>query len=153
MLLTAGLFAAHDRTRQQVYGYALNSDDGSPERQRARAEFDVFVDLSRDDDITAAQRIADDGIDVLIDLNGYADEGRPGVLARRPAALQVSYLGHMHSLFAPWMDYRFTDRLSEPEDWGFPLCEARAYLPGCGFPYGARGTRHHHAIAYHARLA
>ena len=39
------------------------------------------------------------------------------ILARRPAALQVAYLGHSHSLFAPWIDYRVTDSCAEPPDW------------------------------------
>ena len=32
-------------------------------------------------------RIARDGIDVLVDLNGYTLHGRPGILAHRPAAV------------------------------------------------------------------
>lgn len=141
MLLTAGMFAAHDRNRHSVHGYALNADDGGVERRRVESEFDAFTDLSRDDDDCVAQRIADDGIDILIDLNGYADEGRPGVLARQPAALQLCFLGHTHSLFAPWIAYRVTDHVSEPVDWGFALREARAFMPGSVFPYGARLPR------------
>ena len=49
--------------------------------------------------------------------------------------LQFTYLGHSHSLFAPWIDYRITDRVSEPDDWGQPLLEARAFIPASFYPY------------------
>lgn len=137
MILAHGLFRAHDRRAVEVFGYALNADEGDPVRRVAAAEFDHFVDLAALDDRAAAARIAADGIDVLVDLNGYGDDARPAVLAARPAAVQVSYLGYQHSLFAPWIDYRLTDRVSEPEHWGQPLREARVYLPGSFFTYGA----------------
>lgn len=135
MVLTGGLFRAHDRSRFEVFGYAINRDDGSPLRVSAAAEFDQFIDLSMLDDAAALRRIRDDDIDILVDLNGYSDEARPGILARRAAPLQFTYVGHSHSLFAPWIDYRITDRVSEPEDWGQPLCEARAFMPASFYPY------------------
>lgn len=135
MVLTGGLFAAHDRSRFEVFGYALNHDDGSHVRRNAATEFDHFVDLSMLNDAAAVRRIRDDGIDILVDLNGYSDEARPGILSQRAAPLQLSYGGHSHSLFAPWIDYRITDRVCEPDDWGQPLCEARAFLPASFYPY------------------
>lgn len=141
MVLTGGLFRAHDRNRFEVFGYALNRDDQSRLRRNVGAEFDHFVDLSTLDDDSAARRIRDDGIDILVDLNGYSDEARPRILTRRAAPLQFTYLGHSHSLFAPWIDYRITDRVSEPEDWGQPLREARAFMPASFYPYDiARNT-------------
>ena len=135
LVLTGGLFRAHDRERFEVFGYALNRDDGSSLRHKTATEFDHFIDLSEHDDRAAVRRIRDDGIDILVDLNGYSDAARPAILARRAAPLQFTYLGHSHSLFAPWIDYRITDRVSEPEDWGQALCEARAFLPASFYPY------------------
>ncbi len=135
MVLTGGLFRAHDRRRFEVFGYALNRDDKSSLRRNVGAEFDHFVDLSTLDDDSAARRIRDDGIDILVDLNGYSDAARPRILTLRAAPLQFTYLGHSHSLFAPWIDYRITDRVSEPDDWGQPLLEARAFIPASFYPY------------------
>ena len=135
MVLTGGLFRAHDRSKFEVFGYAINRDDGSSLRVSAAAEFDQFIDLSMLDDTAAMDRIRDDGIDILVDLNGYSDEARPGILTRRAAPLQFCYLGHSHSLFAPWIDYRISDRVCEPDDWGQPLCEARAFMPASFYPY------------------
>ena len=135
MVLTGGLFRAHDRTRFEVFGYAINRDDHSTQRRLVRNEFDHFIDLAELDDEAAAQRIRADRIDILVDLNGYSDEARPLIMAARPAPLQFAYLGHSHSLFAPWIDYRITDRASEPSDWGHALLEARAFMPASFYPY------------------
>ena len=135
MVLTGGLFRAHDRSRFEVFGYAINRDDDSSQRRHVRNEFDHFIDLAELDDEAAAQRIRADRIDILVDLNGYSDEARPLIMAARPAPLQFAYLGHSHSLFAPWIDYRITDRASEPSDWGHALLEARAFMPASFYPY------------------
>ena len=135
MILTGGLFRAHDRAYFEVFGYALNRDDQSVQRREVQKEFDRFVDLSALSDDDATRRIRADGIDILVDLNGYSDQARPHLLAARAAPLQFSYLGHSHSLFAPWIDYRVSDRVSEPEDWGQPLLEARAFVPPSFYPY------------------
>ncbi|MCZ6892962.1 MAG: hypothetical protein O7H40_02800, partial [Gammaproteobacteria bacterium] len=129
---------AHDRGRFEIVGYALNPDDGSIERVRSADAVDVFVDLSQMNDEEAARRIRGDGIDILIDLNGYSDEARPGIVARRPAPLQVDYLGHTHSLYAPWIDYRFTDAVAEPEAAGYAPPEARVFLPPSYYVYDER---------------
>lgn len=135
MVLTGGLFRAHDRAKFEVFGYAINRDDDSPQRRNVRHEFDHFIDVSAMDDDAAARRIRDDDIDILVDLNGYSDEARPLIMVARAARLQFAYLGHSHSLFAPWIDYRVSDRASEPEDWGYPLLEARAFMPASFYPY------------------
>ena len=135
MVLTGGLFRAHDRKRFEVFGYAINHDDHSCLRRHVCNEFDHFIDLAELDDEAAAQRIRADHIDILVDLNGYSDEARPRIMVARPAPLQFAYLGHSHSLFAPWIDYRITDRVSEPADWGQPLLEARAFMPASFYPY------------------
>ena len=55
-------------------------------------------------DAALAQRIADDRLDVLLDLSGYTSHGRPGVLLMRPAPLQLSWLGYFGNLGLPEVD-------------------------------------------------
>jgi predicted O-linked N-acetylglucosamine transferase (SPINDLY family) len=137
MVLTSGLFAAHERARFEVFGYALNPDDGSTARKRAEREFDLFRDLSALDDESALARVRADGLDVVVELNGYSDGARPRILAARACALQFSYLGHSHSLFAPWIDYRITDEVCEPDTWGAALVEQRVFVPASYYCYGS----------------
>ena len=80
------MFELHDRARFEVFGYSFGPDEPSPFRRRLIESFDFFVDLNDLSHIDAARRIADDGVDILIDLNGYTGKERPRVTALRPGA-------------------------------------------------------------------
>jgi predicted O-linked N-acetylglucosamine transferase (SPINDLY family) len=96
--LVRGLFAAHDRGRFTVFAYSVAADDGSEERAAIRTAVDHFRDLDGMPDHTIAQTIRDDGIDILIDLSGFSERGRPGVLALRPAPTTINWLGFIGSM-------------------------------------------------------
>ena len=127
--LMGGLYARHDRSRFKVHAYSLGPVEESPERQRVIDGVDVFRDLGALPVQAAAQLIANDGIDILVDLSGYTRHARPGILALRPAPVQVSYLGFPGTQGAPWIDYTLLDRYvlqpREREYWD----ERIVYLP------------------------
>jgi len=103
--LMRDLFTHHDRERFELFAYALRPTDDSELVRSIRQSADHFVDLSGDDDATAASRIRGDRLHLLIDAAGYTAEARPAVLAARPASVQVSYLGFFGSLQADWVEY------------------------------------------------
>jgi predicted O-linked N-acetylglucosamine transferase (SPINDLY family) len=96
--LVRGLFAAHDRHRFEVFAYSLGADDASEERVAIRAAVDHFRDLEGEPDHVIAQAIRGDGIDILIDLSGFSECGRPGVVALRPAPTVVNWLGFIGTM-------------------------------------------------------
>jgi predicted O-linked N-acetylglucosamine transferase (SPINDLY family) len=54
-------------------------------------------------------------IDMLIDLGGWGDQGLLGVCARRPAPVQIKWVGMQnHSTGLPEMDWMITDRWETP---------------------------------------
>ena len=107
--LLRGVLANHDRRRFALHAYSIGPDDHSGARDAVTGCFDAFVDIATWSPLDAAQRIADDGIDILIDLNGYAGTGRPEIAALRPAPLQVSYLGYPGTTAAGFIDYLVAD--------------------------------------------
>jgi protein O-GlcNAc transferase len=109
MYLAAGLFEHHDRARFEVSGFDNSGEDGSAMRRRVIAAFDRFVPIQGLSDREAAQLIAGEEIDILVNLNGYFGSLRMGVFAHRPASLQVNYLGFPGSLGADYMDYILAD--------------------------------------------
>lgn len=127
--LTRQLPALHDRARFEVILYATGPDDGGELRQEMAAAADAFHDLRHLDAAASAQRIAMDGVDLLVDLAGYAQYARPATLALRPAPLQVAYLAYLQTTGAPWIDYALLDRqvlsAAERKWWS----EKIAYLP------------------------
>jgi predicted O-linked N-acetylglucosamine transferase (SPINDLY family) len=88
-------------------------DDSITQRMRGHfAYWHPIVDLS---DVTLAQKIRDDGIDILIDLSGHTAENRLLTFARKPAPVQVSWMGYPGTTGLKAMDYYFTDRFSLPK--------------------------------------
>ena len=127
--LLADLIESHDRSRFEVVGYSLGVDDGSPARRRMEAGFDRFVDMRLFDHQAAAQRIRDDGIDILVDLMGYTNLARPSILGRRPAPIQVSYLAYAGTMAADFMDYMIADPVVLPKELEPFFSEAIVRLP------------------------
>lgn len=122
-------FALHDRSRFEVVAYSLFDAGPSQALERIRAACDEFVDLSRLLSEAAAQRIAAEGIDILVDLSGYTQHTRPEILAARPAPLQLQHMGTPGSSGARFIDYRLTDRLVSPPEHEGEWPEKFAWLP------------------------
>jgi predicted O-linked N-acetylglucosamine transferase (SPINDLY family) len=133
--LTAPVLAAHDRSRHEVIGYALNPREESAHAARFRAGCDQVLECDAMDDLAVARRIRDDGIDILIDLAGYTDMARPEILALRPAPINCAYLGQPGTSGAPWMDYRISDPISTPPAAGARWSEQLALLDRTMFAY------------------
>ncbi len=107
--LAAHLFETHDRTRFEVTAISFGANTGDPLRRRLEGAFDHFVDVRTRGDADVAALIRAREIDIAVDLMGYTNSGRPGILARRPAPVQVGYLGYPGTLGSTWIDYLFAD--------------------------------------------
>lgn len=97
--------------------------------QRLRTAVPRWCDAATLDDDALAARIAADGIDVLIDLNGHTGGHRLGVFARRPARRQFSWLGYAASTGLAEMDGFIGDRWLLPEGAEAGFVEALLRLP------------------------
>ncbi len=127
--LARALFLGHDRARFEITAYSYGRDDGSPYRRAAETESDRFVDAQAMSLDALAQRIADDGVDILVDLGGYTTDHRLGVLARRPAPVQAHYLGYPATLGTGLADYYLTDTIASPPDHDAQFAESLVRLP------------------------
>jgi predicted O-linked N-acetylglucosamine transferase (SPINDLY family) len=136
--LLTELLERHDKARMETFGYAYGPDDGSAERQRIRKAFEHWRDIDADSDEQASQRMRSDRLHVLIDLNGHTQYSRTAILARRPAPVQMSWLGYLGTLGAPWCDYIVTDRFVSPPEIQPHFSERFAYLPHCYCPSDTR---------------
>ena len=130
-ILFAGLMEQHDRRGFEVIGYAATPDDGSQMRARLSAAFDRVVDIATIGDREAARHVRDDGIDILVDLNGFTQRARTAVFAYRPAPIQISYLGFPGTMGADFIDYIMVDRFVVPPVQQEFFSERLVYLPDC----------------------
>lgn len=128
-LLSVGLFEHHDRHKFEIIAFDNHGDDGSQTRKRMTAAFDRMIDISALADDAAAQRIEAEGIQILVDMIGYTRNDRMNILARRPAPVQVSYLGYPGTLGASYVDYVIGDPIVIPEDQRKFYSEKIACLP------------------------
>ena len=148
--LVRELFERHDRSRFDVIGYSIGADDGGEERRSVAAALGSLVDLHGADDATAATRIYEDGIDILVDLNGYTLGARTGILARRPAPVQVNFLGYPGTMGAGFVDYIIADAVILPPDQRQFYDECVAWMPEC---YQPNDVRRHEGTVSPGRTA
>jgi predicted O-linked N-acetylglucosamine transferase (SPINDLY family) len=109
------LLASRDRTAFEVFCYqTIRKEDPRTERWRTLA--DAWYDVSESSDEALAQAILDHRVDIAVDLAGLTRGGRVLALARRPAPIQMSYLGYLGTTGSRVIDYRITDPLADPPD-------------------------------------
>lgn len=130
-MLIAELFEKHDRGRFTILGYSFGRADHSPLRQRLIDGLDQFVDVKDLSFAEAADRIIADQVDILVDLKGYTTGARTQILARRPAPIQVNYLGYPGTMGARFIDYVLVDDFIVPPDQQPFFTENLVHLPGC----------------------
>ncbi|MFC4161615.1 tetratricopeptide repeat protein [Chitinimonas lacunae] len=103
----------HERIELTLY-YVANEEDEVTRRFRGYADlWRPVAPLSAGD---LANRIRNDGIDILIDLSWHTAGNRLSMFARRPAPVQVSWLGFFASTGLDVIDYRLTDGVMDPID-------------------------------------
>jgi predicted O-linked N-acetylglucosamine transferase (SPINDLY family) len=103
-------------------------------RMRLEAAFERFIDVRgrNDADIAAGLRAME--ADIAVDLMGLTGECRTGIFARRPAPLQVNYLGFPGTMGAPYMDYILADATVIPDEQQCHYGEKVVALPHCYLP-------------------
>jgi protein O-GlcNAc transferase len=119
----------HDRSAFEIWCYDNSpaSDAMSAWLKKSRANWRDIRGLG---DEAAVQRIRDDGIDILVDLAGHTAYNRIKVVARKPAPLQVGYLGYLATSGMRAMDYRLTDAVADPPADAQPFhSEVLLHLP------------------------
>jgi predicted O-linked N-acetylglucosamine transferase (SPINDLY family) len=108
-----GLLASHNPSQVEVFCYAdVMRPDATTERLRGLAP--RWRDIARRNDDEVAQMVREDGIDILVDLAGHSTGNRLQVFARKPAPVQVTYIGYPHTTGMRAMDYRIVDAITDP---------------------------------------
>lgn len=117
---TLPILRAHDRSRFDIYcyGHVRSADSGT----RAIQALDLtYRELYGTSSRAIAQRIAEDEIDILVELVGHTAGNLLHVLSYRPAPLQGSYLGYPATTGMLDVDFRLTDARADPvgltESW------------------------------------
>ncbi len=111
------LLAGLQHTDFEVVCYS-NSPLVDAVTERLKAYADAWIECAGLGDDALADRIRQDGIDILVDLSSHTDGNRLLVFARQPAPLQVSWFGFPVSTGLQAIQYRFTDTVVDPPGVG-----------------------------------
>ena len=108
------VLAQHERSTWSVYCYS-NCTRPDDVTQHLRGFAHEWRDIAALSDDAAAGLIREDRIDILVDLAGHTGGNRLLLFARRPAPVQMTWLGYWGGTGMAAMDYRITDRYADPE--------------------------------------
>ena len=105
----------HEHTELFLYSLKVSDDDLSGYRARIRKAADHFRDCHGKTDRELESILRADELHILIDLDGYLYGGRPEVLSRRPACIQIHWLQSLAGMPAPFIDYTIVDKVIVPD--------------------------------------
>jgi predicted O-linked N-acetylglucosamine transferase (SPINDLY family) len=132
--LMAGVFEHHDTSRFETIAVSFTEGDGSEMRARLRRSFGRFIDVWNVSDAEVAGFLRQNEIDIAVDLMGFTGDSRPGILALRPAPMQVNHLGFPGTMGAGHIDYILADPIVIPKEARGEFDEAVLHLPDCFMP-------------------
>lgn len=128
------LLCQHDASRYEITCY-FSHEDADETTRRLKGLAHRWRDVADMDDEQLLRTIADDGIDILVDLNGHTSGSRLTVFARRAAPVQVSFIGYPDTTGVTEMDYRLSDAIADPPGAERLCTERLVRLPGCFLCY------------------
>ncbi len=159
--LITELIEKHDRAQFEIVAYSYGADDNTPERKRLQQAFDDFVDIRGLNDLEAAKKIRDDQVHILVDLTGYTQTSRTGIVALKPAAIHINWLGYAGTMGEIWceireelnskpvFDYIIADHTiaPNPEDFSEQILYLPCYQPNDSQrPIGKSSTKASHHL-------
>jgi protein O-GlcNAc transferase len=127
--LTAGLFEAHDKSRFDITGISLVQGRNTAISNRIAKAFETFIEIKDQTDEEVAALLRDREIDIAVDLMGHTQHARLGVFARRPAPIQIHYLGYAGTLGTRFIDYILSDSTVIPDEQREFYTEQVVWLP------------------------
>ena len=139
----------HDRARFALHFYSLaNERDEWTARFEGIAE--SFVVLAEASEREAALRIREDDLDLLVDLSTHTRGARPGILALKPARIQITHVASAGTVGLSTIDFKLTDRYADVAQSGAHQLEALLPMAGCVYPFRHVAPAVAHPFSRHA---
>ncbi len=107
------VISSHKREHFEVFCYS-NSLKGDEVTSRIQAYADQWRTIAGMPDQECTELIRKDQIDILVDLAGHTANNRILVFTRKPAPIQISWIGYLATTGLRTMDYRIVDMYTDP---------------------------------------
>ncbi|KAF8396385.1 hypothetical protein HHK36_018002 [Tetracentron sinense] len=128
----------HDYANYKVVVYsAVVKADAKTNRFRDKVlkKGGIWRDIYGIDEKKVANMVREDKVDILVELTGHTANNRLGMMACRPAPVQVTWIGYPNTTGLSGIDYRITDLLADPPDTTQKHVEELVRLPECFLCY------------------
>jgi predicted O-linked N-acetylglucosamine transferase (SPINDLY family) len=124
----------HNKEHSEIHCYSsVAKEDDMTGALKKYADHWHDVTLLTGEEIT--KKVREDGIDILVDLSGHTAGNRLGVFARKPAPVQVSWLGYFNTTGMDTMDYFISDAVHLPPGYEKGFTEEIIRLPDAYIAY------------------
>jgi len=124
----------HDRQRFEIFFYSLSAEDDEwTARYRGLGpHFTMIADLTETD---AVKRINADQLDILVDLSTNTQGAKPGILARKPARVQITHVASAGVIGLGTIAFKLTDAYADLPESQKTQLETLLPMEGCVYPY------------------
>jgi predicted O-linked N-acetylglucosamine transferase (SPINDLY family) len=130
------IFRLHDREKLELYCYSSRTMQNDPIQDEIRESVEKFVSCETMNEKKLAAAIRDDGIDVLMDLNGHTKDSYLMTFAYRAAPIQLTWLGYPYTSGLKDTDYVLVDPYLRPEGEG-GMTESPLSMPETAYCFDA----------------
>ncbi|KAG8647003.1 hypothetical protein MANES_09G052300v8 [Manihot esculenta] len=128
----------HDYANYKVVVYsAVVKADAKTNRfkEKVLKKGGLWKDIYGIDEKKVASMVREDKVDILVELTGHTANNKLGMMACRPAPVQVTWIGYPNTTGLPTIDYRITDSQADPPDTKQKHVEELVRLPECFLCY------------------
>ena len=132
--LLVGVIEHHDRERFEAIGISFGPEEPNEMRTRLQGSFERFIDVKGRSNLDVAKLLRTLEVDIAVDLMGFTTHSRTAILAHRPSAIQVNFLGYPGTMGASYIDYMIADSIVIPESSQPYYAEKLVYLPNSYLP-------------------
>lgn len=129
LYLMEGLLRERSRDAVELTIYDYGTIRSPEVTARVQSYCDAYIDASEMSDGEVVEDALGRGLQVAVDLKGYTEGTRSGILAQRVAPVQVSYLGYPGTMGAQFIDYIVADPVVIPARLRSHYSEGVIYLP------------------------
>ena len=134
-ILSSRMLELHDTEKFEIFIFVYRKMINDQYCARLIKSGAKIIDVSKKSDKQIAELAMEKGIDLAIEFNGFLKNGRQGILAHRPAPVQINYLAYPGTMGADFYDYIIGDHVVIPEDQKHNYAENIIYLPDCYMPH------------------
>jgi len=134
-ILSSRMLELHDTEKFEIFIFVYKKMINDQYCARLIKSGAKIIDVSKKSDKQIAELAMEKGIDLAIEFNGFLKNGHQGILAHRPAPVQINYLAYPGTMGADFYDYIIGDHVVIPEDQKHNYAENIIYLPDCYMPH------------------